>query len=310
MSRNEAIQQYASALKAGMKYYNARTAAHEDPYPSVLEDVMNEAQTSGQVQLGTLEIPVDLITGTLAAGRKTAFAGNMMPILPEQSEFAAKWIALCEAHLSDGGIHDPITCMEYLGQFYVMEGHKRVSVLKSFGAMSISATVTRVLPAWSEEPAIQAYYEFMHFFSLTGLFQMRFVRPGRYERLLTLLHKEADHKWDREEQSEFASVYWKFRNVCEEPILAMIPDHSVSEALLGCLEVYPYEEILRDDEAAIRKKLQSILPDLKFAAKEESTAVVTAPEGKRMVVRIPGTSSRIRAHSSAPFSGASSATVR
>ena len=278
MSRSEAIQQYASALKAGMKYYNARTAAHQDPYPAVLEDVMNEAQTSGQVQLGTLEIPVDLITGTLAAGRKTAFAGNMMPILPEQSEFAAKWISLCEAHLSEGGIHDPITCMEYLGQFYVMEGHKRVSVLKSFGAMTISATVTRVLPAWSEEPAIQAYYEFIHFFSLTGLFQVRFVRPGRYERLLALLHKEPDHQWDRAEQSEFTSIYWKFRNVCEESTLAMIQDHSVSEALLGCLEVYPYEEILQDDEAAIRKKLQSILPDLQFAAKEESTAVVTAPE--------------------------------
>ncbi len=278
MSRSEAIQQYGTALRAGMKYYNAHTAAHQNPYPVVLEQVMNESQTSGQIPLGIREIPVDLIIGTLAAGRKAAFAGNMMPILPEQSEFAGKWINLCEAHLSQGGIHDPITCMEYMGQFYVMEGHKRVSVLKSFGAPTISASVTRILPGWSDEPAVQAYYEFLQFFKLTEMFQMRFSRPGRYERLLTLLHKEAGHKWDAEERSLFLSVFWKFRNVCDAQMLNEVPDHSLSEAILGCLEVYPYEELLKDDESTIRKKLQSLLPDLKFAAREKNTAVVTAPE--------------------------------
>ena len=93
MSISEAIAQYRLALKEGLKYYNAHVSAHENPYPEVLEDLMNETRTSGQTKVGTIEIPADQIVGTLAAGRKTAFAGNMMPILPEGSEFAGKWIA-------------------------------------------------------------------------------------------------------------------------------------------------------------------------------------------------------------------------
>ena len=73
MSRIDAINQYHAALKAGLKYYNARVAAHLDPYPEVLEDQINETQASGHALIGTIEIPSEYIVGTLAAGRKTAF---------------------------------------------------------------------------------------------------------------------------------------------------------------------------------------------------------------------------------------------
>ena len=170
MSRIDAINEYRLAQRAGLKYYNACVAAHKNPYPEVLEDLINETQASGHAAIGTIEIPSDLIVGTLAAGRKMAFAGNYMPILPENSEFATKWISLCDAHMSEEGIRDPITCMEFMGKFYVMEGHKRVSVLKSFGAPAILGTVTRMIPVWSQDPAVQAYYEFMKFYRLCGLY--------------------------------------------------------------------------------------------------------------------------------------------
>ena len=38
-----------------------------------------------------------------------------MPLLGEETEFAQKWMALCEANLSDTGIREPILCYEYLG---------------------------------------------------------------------------------------------------------------------------------------------------------------------------------------------------
>ena len=74
MSRIDAINQYHAAQKAGLKYYNACLAAHKDPYPEVLEDQINETQASGHALIGTIEIPSDYIVGTLAAGRKMAFA--------------------------------------------------------------------------------------------------------------------------------------------------------------------------------------------------------------------------------------------
>lgn len=83
---------------------------------------------AGRVDLGELEIPIAQIVGMNTAGRQTAFAANFMPLLDLGTEFASKWISLCEAHLGDTGIVDPIRCFEYMGQFYVQEGNKRVSV--------------------------------------------------------------------------------------------------------------------------------------------------------------------------------------
>ena len=49
------------------------------------------------------------------------------------------------AHMEEG-IRDPIKVYEYLNWFYVVEGNKRVSVLKYCDAYSISAVVTRLIP--------------------------------------------------------------------------------------------------------------------------------------------------------------------
>lgn len=58
-----------------------------------------------------------------------------------------------------------------MGRFYVQEGNKRVSVLKSYGAPAIDAYVTRIIPAYSQDQAIQVYYEFLNSFPMTGLYQ-------------------------------------------------------------------------------------------------------------------------------------------
>ena len=69
-----------------------------------------------------------------------------MPLLDDDTEFAAKWSNLCDAHLEEG-IHTPIIAFEYLNKFYVQEGNKRVSVLKYYEAVKIPGTVTRLIPA-------------------------------------------------------------------------------------------------------------------------------------------------------------------
>lgn len=44
------------------------------------------------------------------------------------------------------GITDPIIAYEYMNKFYVLEGNKRVSVLKYYDAVSVMGQVTRILP--------------------------------------------------------------------------------------------------------------------------------------------------------------------
>ena len=66
--------------------------------------------------LGVVEIPAELIDGTCNALRREAFSPSFLPLLPLESEFAKKWISLCEAHLAEG-IRDPIKVVEYLNHF-------------------------------------------------------------------------------------------------------------------------------------------------------------------------------------------------
>ncbi len=134
----EAAEQYAKALKSGQKYMKIAQSQGISPYPAVLDQVEAGYETLGQVELGVLNIPAELIVGTRSAGRTAALAGNFMPLLDLDTEFATKWIRLCEAHMEEG-IRDPIQAYEFLGCFYVQEGNKWVSVLRSFEAPTISA---------------------------------------------------------------------------------------------------------------------------------------------------------------------------
>lgn len=141
MSRQEATNQYLTALKAGQKNYRDCVLQGRYPYPQVLDEILDDSMAAGQVDLGLIGIPTERIVGTKAAGRISAFAANFMPLLPSNTEFAGKWIELCLAHLGEG-IRDPVRCYEYMGRFYIQEGNKRVSVLKSYGA----PTLTRLSP--------------------------------------------------------------------------------------------------------------------------------------------------------------------
>ena len=112
MSRQEAREQYAKALKLGQKDYKECVVQGRYPYPQVLDEILDDAFVAGQVEMGVIEIPTEQIVGTKTAGRRSAFASNFMPLLDSDSEFAFKWIDLCAAHLGDEGIRDPIRCYE------------------------------------------------------------------------------------------------------------------------------------------------------------------------------------------------------
>src|SRR5699024_1278894 len=212
MSLTEAMDQYKRALKQGQKDYRADVLRGRYPYPQVLDEILVESMCAGRVDLGLIEIPINQIVGTKSAGRKSAFASSFMPLLPIDTEFGAKWVKLCEAHLGDEGIRDPIKCYEYLGRFYVEEGNKRVSVLKSYGATTIPGTVIRMLPAESQDLAVQRYYEFVKFYQLAGLYQVQFLQLGSFAKLQAALGYEPGHIWTKEERQSFLSGFTRFKD--------------------------------------------------------------------------------------------------
>lgn len=288
MSRAEAIEQFNNALRQGKRYYAACTAKGLSPYPRVLDEEVNYSALAA-VRVGLTDIPADRIVGTWARGRMAAFAGNFMPLLDMNTEFGTKWVNLCEAHLDQGGITDPIACYEYLGYFYVQEGHKRVSVLKSYDAPVIPGVVTRVLPAPSDDPEIQRYQEFLQFYKVSRLYTAAFSQPGGYARLQAALGLAPDQEWPEETRRLFSSDYHRFAAVFDQLNAEKLP-LTAGDALLAYLAVHPYAEMQKQTSDQIRAALEELWPDVRLIAQGEPISVSTEPEEKEksLLTRILG----------------------
>ena len=276
MYSQEALEAYTKVQKQAHKEVKEMTAAGKSAFPQVLDEIVPSMTSDIYQDVGLIEIPANRIVGTKSAGRITAFNTNFKPLLNIDSEFATKWMNLCDAHLSDVGIREPILCYEYLGNFYVQEGNKRVSVLRSFDAPKIPGNVRRVLPAASEEPRIKAYYEFLDFYKDSGIYDVQYRIPGHYAKLMAALHKSAGQRWTQQEKRTFTAYLQYFRDaflVLGGDSLGML----VEEALLLWLEIYPFEDLGKMSSKQLKKSLSRMWEDLKVLDQHNPVQVNTAP---------------------------------
>jgi len=275
MYRQEAREEYQQALRLGQREHKALMAEGKNPYPAILDQILNSSMPENVVDVGLAEIPSERIVGMKTAGRISAFSAGFYPLLGTDSEFAYKWVELCAAHLSSG-IRDPILCYEYLGNFYVQEGNKRVSVLKYFGAPRISAMVLRIQPPVSDEPRIRAYYEFLDFYKVSELYQVQFRRPGDYAELLSYLGKDPGQVWDEREQRTFSAYFQYFREAffaLEGSRLDILPE----EALLLWLQVHSFQDLGELSAGELKRSLEAMWDDIVTNAQPEPVELQTEP---------------------------------
>ena len=278
MSRFLASEEFSQALKLGQKEYKEAAAAGKPMHPLVLDEILGEDRTESVVDVGLVEIPADRIIGVKSAGRVTAFSPSFHPLLDQKTEFGTKWINLCEAHLDESGITDPIQCFEYLGNFYVQEGNKRVSVLRHFESPRIPGYVKRVLPVKTEEPRILAYYEFLEYYKDSRLYQPQFRRPGDYGKFLSYMGKKPGEIWTEEERRTFRAYFHYFTDafVAVGKPADLIPE----EALLLWLELYPYQDLGELSAAELKKSVAALWEDMVTSSKEESVKLQTKADDK------------------------------
>ena len=262
------LEDYKSALRAGQRAYRARIARGQSPYLAVLDDVLKGVDIVAQEPLGLVEIPSDSLVGTKTSGRHTAFSYDFMPLLEPDTEFAVKWSNLCDAHLEEG-IHTPIIAFEYMNQFYVQEGNKRVSVLKYYGAVKIPGTVTRLIPARTDELENKIYYEFLDFYKLSKVNYVHFSKLGGYSKLQTLVCKASGEAWSEDDRLNFAAFYTMFHQQFEA-LGGTSMGLTTGDALLVYLSVYRYSDTYDATPAQVRQNLEKLWNEVK---------VLTEPHG-------------------------------
>ena len=270
---------YKEALKLGQKEKRHLVSRGQYPYLSVLDDMITRERLNTGKYIGLMQIPMEFIVGTKTEGRTNAFAANFMPLLEDGTEFAYKWKDLCNAHLEEG-IRDPIKVYEYMNRFYVEEGNKRVSVLKFFGAVSIPAQVTRILPPQGEEQELKLYYEFLDFYNCTKINYIEFSRVGSYVKLQKLLGKGADEKWTEDEVDRFRGNYYYFAKIFQDMGGKKLKC-TVGDAFLGYIQIYGYELFKDKAGSEIKQEIGKIWEELELLQEEQAIELMLDPEEEK-----------------------------
>ncbi len=253
---------YEKVNRLAIKDFHARTSKGMYPYLQVLDEILSYTTIAARENLGLVNIPLDQIVGTKTAGRTNAFASNFMPLLPKDSEFAAKWCRLYEAHLEEG-IREPVKAYEFMNRFYIIEGNKRVSVLKYCDAVTAPATVTRLIPEPDDSDESKVYYEFLDFYKKTGINYLNFSQPGSYKRITEQVGLDSEHTWTDIEKEQFHSCYIRFTKVFEKKGGNQLP-LTYGDAFLLYLDVCGYEEMESKNDADIQQEITKIWSDFVF----------------------------------------------
>ena len=275
-----ASEDYAKALKAGKREMAARIAKKEDPYLAVLDAIPEAANSVMEYSLGLVQIPMDKIVGTKTEGRSRAFAANFMPIMEEDTEFAMKWIELYASHLAEG-IREPIKAYEYMNKFYVLEGNKRVSILKYCDAVSVPGTVMRIVPQRTEDKENKIYYEFMDFYNLSGVNYVWFSEEGDFAKLQRLIGKRPDEVWSDDDKLMFSAMFARFAAAYKANGGDKL-DITTGDAFLNFIEVYDYAELEDMTTAELNDKISKMWKAFDTMADETAVEIQMTPSKKKM----------------------------
>ena len=265
--------EYADALKLGKKEYKYRVSLGQFPYLPVLDEIVSQADVQTEQNMGLVHIPLEFVVGTSTMGRTYAFAANFMPILEDGTEFSIKWANLADAQLNEG-IRDPIRVYEYMNRYYVVEGNKRVSVLKFFNAVSIPAYVTRKIPKYSEDKEVKLYYEYMKFNEVTGLFTLEFTRLGNAQKLLNMIGKTT--RWEDEDREKFNKILFNFSRAFEFAGGKRLPIKA-GDAITTFMSVFGYERMLEMTEQEYKTNIIRVWAEFSVSSEKQNVDLVMNP---------------------------------
>ena len=270
---------YVRASKIGKKDYQSKVLKGQLPTLEVLDDILHSTRDYHEVSLGLVNIPLDQIVGTKTSGRSNSFSSNFMPILDVHTEFASKWIALSK-YQEEEGIADPIIAYEYMNKFYVLEGNKRVSVLKYYGAASIMGTVTRIIPKLTDDINVRIYYEFMDFYALSEINYINFTQLGSYQKLQSTVGKEPDEQWSSNDKMDFRSLFLSFKSIYISLGGNKLEHITDGDAFLAFISLYGYKDLLEKTDSELKELVSSNYSEFELMSTQKVDLRMTASPKK------------------------------
>ena len=273
----DVVGAYELARKMAKRAYNRKVSLGRSGNLPYLDDLLLNVEIVSKETLGIIELPIKKVIGTYSSGRSTSFAYNFMPLLGLETEFAAKWRSLYEIQMTEG-IRDPVKVYEYLNRFYVVEGNKRVSVLKFIDAPAILADVTRLIPKYDEsDENIKLYYEFLDFYKEFKINSIWVKKPGGFKSLAAMINRIYVPEADRANRSKYFldNYYMPFRRMLYE-IHGDRMGLSTGDVFVRYFTLYHIPSVIT--EAKIKPKLEKFCEELMSSVGYEDVDLQIKPE--------------------------------
>lgn len=266
------LDDYIKARKSGKHCVSKAKSERKSIYLPVLSEMETEYKNLKEESLGCFEVPLSLVCGTLTKGRQECFAPNYMPLLSPYSEFAIKWQNLLESQMEEG-IRDEIDVYEYFGRFYVVEGNKRVSVMKYLEQPKILANVLRLIPKEADSPKYAIYKEFLSFYKETSFYGIYFNHTGGFERLAELFKENLHGKWSEDELINIKSAYNTFDRLARKKY-ELSSVEIISDLFLEYCEREGADSLLNDTDDCIKKKMDKLKSKTAQDVKVQSSVIL------------------------------------
>jgi len=273
---------YFYTRKEGLRIAADLRARGIDPGLPVLNEMLPNINKMSQVPLGLCQIPLNMIEGTVTSGRTLAFTRGFYPLLEVGTEFANKWTILYDDIVKEG-LREPVKAMEYYNHYYIIEGNKRVSVMKRLDAAMIEAHVTRVLPLPEDSERYRVYQEYLRFFEDTKINSICFDHEGDYARLYELMGATPGVKWEREAVFDLESCYYRFSQAYQEAAGSK-PPMSMCDAFLIYLEVMGYEASTSKTPNEFKQDMRKLWPEFIVAGANKPAALLSEPGEKQQSI--------------------------
>jgi hypothetical protein len=275
------VSDYINARKQGLRDYASNISQGGSGYLPFLDGILKNIDIVSEVDMGIIDIPLRKIRGTYTYLRSISFARNYMPLMDPDSEFAHKWQNVFEIQNREG-LRDPIKVYEYLNWFYVVEGNKRISVLKYLDIYSFPGTVTRLIPKYDENSRdIRCYYGFMDFHKKTGINDIWLSNEKGYAELYEIIKDFQPNNRFFEYADRFkyfsSVIYNMFRKVFYELGGNTLPI-TTGDAFLDYIKIYEVSEDCTEEELKVR--IWHLLSELKYYSGPEAVEIQQSPEFK------------------------------
>lgn len=258
----EVHEQYQKAYALAQKNLQDKKKQQLPVCPAALNTLLDEKMVSCRMDLGILEIPVNLIVGVSEETESTMlYTKEFLPISVPNSEFADLWRNLYQIHRTGNAFSDEIIVYEYLGRFYVRDGLKRVSVAKVVGTYTMKAQVIRILPMRTDAQEVSLYYDFLRQYRLTKLYQLQFTQSGFFEKLQDALGRNPGHYWSDADRNGFL-IHWPvieraFNKSYEESLRI-----TAADALVVLLNKYSFDQIISMDSWVLARIFQAFWKEM------------------------------------------------